>query len=519
MRGLARSALLLALPVSAFVVAGSRWSPPRPAQAEACSPLVDLAEIRRSDPDAQRADAEIDSTFRAALAEAASAPPRDLYGRITLLGKLLLYDENLSVNRDMACTTCHVPSTAFTGGISAINRTVVAYPGSYRNLVSARKPQSYGYAPFAPILHYDESAGELVGGNFWDMRATGVMLDNPAAEQAKGPPTNPLEMALPDQACAVHRLSQSRYRPLFESVWGEQSFAIEWPANVEQVCSTPGPPPKDDSLPVHLGARDRGIASRTYDHMVMAMASYEASPEVSPFSSRFDSALAHPDRKILTDEELAGWAIFRGKARCNACHVDGFGQDAPGRTTDRTAPARAAQRRPLFTDFTAANLGVPRNIALRFYCETDEVRPGFTPNPEGMRFVDRGVGGFLRGAGNPNRDWARLADRNDGKFQVPTLRNVDKRPYPDFVKAYMHNGYLKSLEEVVHFYNTRDALRRCNGPNDPGEKKDCWPAPEVPVNVDSSLGNLRLTAQEQRQLVAFLKTLTDREFRPLRRRE
>jgi cytochrome c peroxidase len=35
------------------------------------------------------------------------------------------------------------------------------------------------------------------------------------------------------------------------------------------------------------------------------------------------------------------------------------------------------------------------------------------------------------------------------------------RPTPEFVKAYMHNGYFKSLKEVVHFYNTRDVLPKC----------------------------------------------------------
>jgi cytochrome c peroxidase len=54
-----------------------------------------------------------------------------------------------------------------------------------------------------------------------------------------------------------------------------------------------------------------------------------------------------------------------------------------------------------------------------------------------------------------------LAPKNVGRFQVPTLRNVDKRPNRDFVKAYGHNGYFK-------IYNTRDVLPRC-GPNDPGE--------------------------------------------------
>jgi cytochrome c peroxidase len=55
-----------------------------------------------------------------------------------------------------------------------------------------------------------------------------------------------------------------------------------------------------------------------------------------------------------------------------------------------------------------------------------------------------------------------------------TLRNVDKRPRPDFVKAYGHNGYFKSLKEIVHFYNTRDTLPRCAA----GAKK--YPAGRLP---------------------------------------
>ena len=47
--------------------------------------------------------------------------------------------------------------------------------------------------------------------------------------------------------------------------------------------------------------------------------------------------------------------------------------------------------------------------------------------------------------------WVGFAPKFEGKFQVPTLRNVDRRPTFDFVKAYMHNGYFKSLKEVVHF--------------------------------------------------------------------
>ena len=88
-------------------------------------------------------------------------------------------------------------------------------------------------------------------------------------------------------------------------------------------------------------------------------------------------------------------------------------------------------------------------------------------------------------------------------------RNADKRPRPGFVKAYMHNGYLKSLEEVVHFYNTRDALPRCQA-GDPGEKVSCWPAPEYPETMNRrQVGNLGLTSQQEDRIVAFMKTLTD----------
>ena len=66
-----------------------------------------------------------------------------------------------------------------------------------------------------------------------------------------------------------------------------------------------------------------------------------------------------------------------------------------------------------------------------------------------------------------------LASVNQARFQVPTLRNVDKRPYRGFVKACAHNGYFKSLKSIVHFYNTRDVLPRCQ-PDDPGDGITCW---------------------------------------------
>ena len=226
--------------------------------------FVDLQSIlpggAHEDPDIARVNAEIDSTEGNALAQASSASSLDTYHRMSLLGTVELYDKNLSVFGNVACTTCHVPEAGYTGGSSLLNQTTVAQPGSvaitnatdehpnYR--LSNRKPQSYTYAPFSPILHYNATQGAFYGGNFWDFRATGTRLGNPAAEQAEGPPLNPLEMGNSDSACVVYRIATGKYRSLFELVWGQYSFAIQWPSDVEQVCNRPGPPPSSDPLQI-----------------------------------------------------------------------------------------------------------------------------------------------------------------------------------------------------------------------------------------------------------------------------
>jgi cytochrome c peroxidase len=440
-------------------------------------------------------EAEIDRIEAATIARLA-APPDNQVQQVELLGKLMLYDKQLSVNRNEACAFCHMPEMGFTGPVSELNRTTGSYPGSVRTRFSDRKPQTHAYAPLAPVLHYNPGQGDLVGGNFWDMRATGRRLGNPAAEQAQGPPTNPVEMGLPDIACAVYRASQRPYRSLFEKVWGPQAFAIQWPNDVEQVCDQPGPAPAADPLPVHLEALDRGRAAATFDQMAQSIANYEASAEVTTFTSKFDAVQA--GKAQLTPQEQAGYDLFRGKAQCNACHRDG----GPGED-------------PLFTDFTASNIGTPANPQLPYYREDRPDAQGYVANPAGASFVDGGVARFLTRhqlLSQPSAvdaRWLPLVPDFRDRFQVPTLRNVDKRPYPEFVKAYGHNGYFRSLKSIVHFYNTRDVLPRCQ-PNDPGEGTTCWPAPESTVNMNTKrMGRLGLSDAEEDALVAFMQTLTD----------
>ena len=212
----------------------------------------------------------------------------DREGHIRTLGKLLLFDKRLSVNQNEACSFCHTPETGFTGPIQSLNLSTVSYPGSVRTRFSQRKPQSYMYATFAPVLHYNALQGDFVGGNFWDMRASGYRLQNPSAEQAQGPPTNPVEMGLPDSACLAYRLSKAPYRKLFEAVWGADSFTIQWPHNVGDGLRDAWSASRERSLPCPSQPADRQRADLVYDGFGLAAAAYEASPEVSPFTSKYD---------------------------------------------------------------------------------------------------------------------------------------------------------------------------------------------------------------------------------------
>jgi cytochrome c peroxidase len=129
---------------------------------------------------------------------------------------------------------------------------------------------------------------------------------SPDSEQAQGPVADTQEMGFPDFACVVFRLSKAVYRPLFEAIWGAQSFAIRWPSNTKRICSTPGGAAMlgDKPTPVSLTPMDRGIASATFDAYAHSITAYEASPDVGAFSSKFDAFLA--GNATLTVDEKAG---------------------------------------------------------------------------------------------------------------------------------------------------------------------------------------------------------------------
>src|SRR6266566_590379 len=294
------------------------------------------------------------------------------YETVQTLGKLMNYDKNISPGRNQACASCHMPYVAFSGPIPSVNLTMIAYPGTVHFRAGKRTAQRYPYAPFFPVLQFNEEQNSFFGGNFWDSRATGYLLRNPDAHQAQGPPVDTQEMGNPDTACITFKLSRSKYRPLFELVWGKGSFDINFPPDTAQICATPGGAAVfgGDIQPVKLTAVDRIRSNEVYNHWGQSIDAYEQSVQVSSFSSKFDAFLK--GKYALTQTERAGYNLFRGKANCNSCHLDGRGTTLTTATFDNS---KAAHVNPLFTCFGSAKEGLPLNPRNAFFYQTT---PDFT---------------------------------------------------------------------------------------------------------------------------------------------
>ncbi len=158
-----------------------------------------------------------------------------------------------------------------------------------------------------------------------------------------------------------------------------------------------------------------------FAHLADALAAYERSQTLSPFSLKYDCYLA--GTATLDAAEARGLAIFEDpeRGRCAGCHPD--------------CPA-ADGTPPLFTTFGYANLGVPRYTNSKFFLQP----PPW--NPDGDRYIDHGL---AKTTGDP---------RDDGKFRIPTLRNIAR------TAPYGHNGYFANLPLVLEFIARRATSAR-----------------------------------------------------------
>lgn len=221
-----------------------------------------------------------------------------------------------------------------------------------------------------------------------------------------------------------------------------------------------------------INQEQSGKVEQAFEAMATAIAAFEKSSTFNRFDSKFDYEAA--GITAYNESEQRGADLFDGDAQCGLCHTtEGInGEGSPA----------------LLTDFSYDNLGVPFN-------------PQIPGNPK----ADNGL------LGNPNLMAARGEDTPvadvEGRQKVMSLRNIE------LTAPYMHNGVFKTLEEVVHFYNTRDVLAACVDPSDvtnDGFGTTCWPQGEFYAtrNVEE-LGNLELSEQDEADLVAYLKTFTD----------
>ena len=310
------------------------------------------------------------------------------------LGKAMFFDTMFSFNNTQSCSSCHDPLAGFTDP----NHTPVSL-GADGQSVGGRNAPSAAYAGASPVRHLIKNKQEYVGGMFWDSRADGSTLGDPLAEQALGPPTNSLEMAMESEAAVVQVLADN-YAEEFASVYNFTDF--------------------------------ENSVDEAYALFGRAIAAYERSVEVSRFSSPYD-------RGELTNLELAGEELFR--RHCATCH------------TMAGSPAS----RSMFTSYGYANIGLPAN--------TPEVPGG-----------DLGLGAVVNDV------------NQNGKFKIPTLRNVAMTP------PYGHNGYFTHLNEMVRFMNDHD---------------DAIYPPDIGVNVSPLIGNMGMTEKQVRSVIAFLQALTD----------
>ncbi len=227
---------------------------------------------------------------------------------IERLGMKMFMDRNFSRNGTQSCNTCHHRRLAFVdpANVADPENSVVSV-GDDGVSTGDRNSPTAAYCGYSPKLHYDEAKGTYVGGMFWDGRATGWILGDPLAEQAQGPPLNPVEMNMPSKEAVVEVIRNAPYANLFLQVFGPDAL--------------------DD-------------VDRAYDYFAMAIAAFERSSMVQKFNSRFD-------RGELNEQERRGFELF--KVHCSKCHSAEPGPDGTP---------------PLFTDYSYHNIGLPANPLL-----------------------------------------------------------------------------------------------------------------------------------------------------------
>lgn len=288
-----------------------------------------------------------------------------------------------------------------------------------------------------------------------------------------------VEMANTAKYQVVRDVALSRYSSLFQEVWEYT---------------------EDEMAAFASAGEDTPAVILAYDRVGLSIAAFERTNFFGRFNSKYDSYLktclqegGFPDEcavgtgqaalaasTIFTANEWRGLQLFMGLndndgileanegAACAACHTANWTSttDYGGLPVASANWSQDGAVPPMFTNHRYHNLGIPVN---------PEIEDLIGEQP-----VDLGLGAVVNDADEY------------GKFRMVTLRNIG------ISSPYGHNGYFKTLNEVVHFLNTRDV------------PLEDWPAPEYLDTMNTGdLGNLGLSDRDEEALVAFLNTLSD----------
>ena len=365
------------------------------------------------------------------------------------LGRKMFFDVRLSASGKQSCATCHDPSHAY----APANALAMQLGGAQLDLQGARAVPSLRYVlnktPFW-FQPYVASLGERI-------REGG---ESPTGGFAWDGRFNTLHEQAEFPLLAQNEMANASPLEISEKL-SHADYAPEFrKAFGDTVFNTP---------------------RQAYQKALLAIEQFEID-DVSfhPYSSKFDAYLDGKER--LSAQENRGLALFDDpkKGNCASCHIDTKGADGS---------------HPLFTNYQHEALGVPRN---------SEIKANADP-----RYHDAGVCGPAR---TSLTDHAELC----GLFKAPTLRNVASRG------AFFHNGRFHTLKSALQFYVQRDTNPERWYPRAgssivkfddlPAAGRDNVDVTDLPLT--SKRGEKPIwNAQDIDDVIAFLKTLTDRDVR------
>ena len=362
------------------------------------------------------------------------------------VGQQLFFDTNLSGSGQMACSTCHDPNNHYAQPVD--NTLAVLLGGPNLNLPGSRAVPTLTYKDNTPVYsdlatNPDGVSTDAPGGGFfWDGRA------NTLADQAAGPLLNPVEMANTSQASVVSKIRNASYASLFISAFGSDAFAD---------------------------------TTTAFNNAMAALQAFQLE-DVSfhPYTIKFDLYVSNKIGGQLTTSEAAGLVVFMNQGNCNACHYMGPGFNGSS---------------GLFTDFSYAAIGVPRNTKI--------------PGNKSIMGLPTGYDmGLCSRTDHPMP----ASSQYCGMYKTPTLRNVATR------NVFFHNGIFTSLSQVLDFYNTRDTDPAAWYPTLNGivQKYNDLPSryhnnidPQLPLDGRAPGSATPMSAADLVNLEAFLNTLTD----------